>query len=380
MTVLPQILNGSDGKNARDTINSLLPQGKFTPTPVALRTPLNMSTLMQSTTMTAFAPMSALPGTAIFVDPTDQYQLMHGAGAALTESTCYVLSTNCTPTQRRAALQAAFGDDGFSTSRICIGTSDFTHRGTGGYYTYADNDDGSDLTLPNFTIQKDLEYIVPVLREALSINPRLKFIASPWSPPKFMKTINSLIGTVGGVVNRFNGTANNFTAYANYFVKFLKAYKALGIPVWAVTIQNEPHYGPDSYPGCVWSGVDMAAFIKVLGPALALAGLGSVRILTGDMNWKATTGYNGASGDLLLNVWADTRRRVTAPARPGMGTIRAAPSTGSTSSRISAPRTGSIARSTSPKCAPSVRFRTVRFFSSIWRTPSSAASAQAPVL
>jgi O-glycosyl hydrolase len=307
MTALTQIQNGSSGKDARDTVNSLLPQGKFTSTPVALRTPSTMTTQLASMTASPFAPLTSMPGTAIYVDPTDTYQLMHGAGASLTDSACYVLANYCTPAQRRQILQTVFGTDGFSTSRFSMGSCDFTWRGIGNHYTYADNDDGSDLTLPNFTIQKDLEYMVPMIREALAVNPALKLIGSPWSPPAFMKTFPTLNGRGpdGTTVNKFVATAANMTAYANYFVKFLQAYKALGINLWAVSIQNEPHYGTPDYPGCVWSGVDMTSFIKVLGPAMGDAGFGSVRILTGEMNWTQTSGYSGSNGDLLLNVWAD---------------------------------------------------------------------------
>ncbi|WP_298689080.1 glycoside hydrolase family 30 beta sandwich domain-containing protein [uncultured Sphingomonas sp.] len=277
----------------------------FTPTPAALRTSLDETVQMGAVAMTPFAAIQALPGTAIYVDPTETYQQMFGAGAALTESTCYVLANFCTPAQRKALLTMAFGTDGFSTCRIQMGTSDFTWRGTSGYYTYSDADDGTDATLPNFTIAKDMEYIIPVLREALAINPRLKFIFCPWSPPAFLKTINSLLGSVNGVLNTFNGTPANYAIYATYFVKALTAYRAAGIPVWAVTMQNEGNYGPSTYPGCVWTGVQMAAFADILGPALAGAGFGHVKILTGDMNWSNATGYTGASGDLVTNVWAD---------------------------------------------------------------------------
>ena len=277
----------------------------FTPTPAAFRTSVDLSTEMGAVAMTPFAAIQSLPGTAIYVDPTETYQQMFGAGAALTESTCYVLAQNCTPAQRKALLTMAFGTDGFSTARICIGSSDYTWRGTSGYYNYCDADDGTDVTLPNFTIAKDMEYIIPVLREALAINPRLKFIASPWSPPKFLKNTGSLLGTYNGTLSTFLGTAANYSTHSTFIVKFLQAYQAAGIPIWALTMQNEPNAGPATYPGCVWTGVQMAAFADVLGPAMAKAGFGHVKILTGDMNWQNATGYSGASGDLVTNVWAD---------------------------------------------------------------------------
>jgi O-glycosyl hydrolase len=307
MTIQRSFNSATTAADAMDTLNTLLPDGKFTSTPAALRTPSNMATQMGSMSASPFAFMTSMPGTAIYVDPTETYQQMAGAGASLTDSACYVLANYCTPAQRRQILQTVFSDDGFSTTRFSMGSCDFTWRGIGNHYTYADNDDGSDLTLPNFTIQKDLEYMVPMIREALAVNPALKLIGSPWSPPAFMKTFPTLNGRGpdGTTVNKFVATAANMQMYALYFVKFLQAYKALGINLWAISIQNEPHYGTPDYPGCVWSGVDMTSFIKILGPALGDAGFGSVKIFTGEMNWKQTSGYSGGSGDLLLNVWAD---------------------------------------------------------------------------
>ncbi|WP_242137397.1 glycoside hydrolase family 30 beta sandwich domain-containing protein [Sphingomonas sp. TREG-RG-20F-R18-01] len=287
MTVLTQIIGGttkpSNGLDIRETINTLLPAGKFSAAPVGVRTSGSIATYLASTSPTAFAPIAALPASQIIVDTSDLYQTMYGFGGSLTESACYVLTQYCTPAQRKAILAQTFAADGFTTSRICILSSDFTPRPASGYYTYADDWDGVDTSLPTFTIKQDLEYIVPVLREALVINPRLKFIASPWTPLAKMKTT----GTIYGGTPSFVGTATNYAAYATYFVKFLKAYRDLGIPVWAVTVQNEPMYVGTGYPGCYWSGAQLATFIgQYLSPTLQAAGLNGVRILTGDVNWN----------------------------------------------------------------------------------------------
>lgn len=308
MTVLRTFTSTTSATDAMDTLKALLPgAGLMADAPVAQRTPLDLTNPMASTTMTPFAPITALPGATIYVDGTETYQRMYGAGASLTESSCYVLQTNCTPAQRKANLTTAFGTDGFSTCRICIGASDFTHRGQNGYYTYCDDWDGVDVTMPTFTIQKDREYIIPTLREALAINPKIKFIASPWTPPAAMKSTNSLIGKPNGVLSTFVGNTTNYTAYANYFVKFLKAYADLGIPIWAVTTQNEAGYGPPSYPGCVWTGAQMAAFVNILKPALNAAGFGHVRVLVGDHNWHNLSNYSGANGGhLVRDVFAES--------------------------------------------------------------------------
>lgn len=310
MTVLRTFTTTTSAADALDTMKTLLPgRGLMGDAPSGQRTSLSLSPPIADATMTAFAPIAGLPGATIYVDGTETYQQMFGAGASLTESSCYVLQTNCTPAQRKANLTEAFGKDGFSTCRICIGASDFTHRGQSGYYTYCDDWDGVDVTMPTFTIQKDREYIIPTLREALAINPKLKFIASPWTPPASMKSTNSLIGKPNGVLSTFVGNSTNYTAYANYFVKFLKAYADLGIPIWAVTTQNEAGYGPPSYPGCVWTGTQMAAFVNILKPAMSAAGFGHVRVLVGDHNWHNLSNYSGANGghlvrDVFSEAWA----------------------------------------------------------------------------
>jgi len=283
MTIVSAFTPATTAADAMDTLNAQLPIGKFSVSPKGVRTSGTIATYMAATTPTAFAPVAGLPASEIIVDRHDTYQTMYGFGGSLTESSCYVLTQYCTPAQRRTILTQTFGTDGFGTSRICIGSSDFTPRPASGYYTYADDWDGVDTTLPTFTIQKDLEYIVPVLREALAINPQLKFIASPWTPLAKMKTT----GTIYGGTPSFVGNATNYAAYATYFVKFLQAYRALGIPVWAITVQNEPMYVGTGYPGCYWSGSQLATFIgQYLSPALQAAGLTGVRILAGDVNWN----------------------------------------------------------------------------------------------
>ncbi|MEG8021781.1 glycoside hydrolase family 30 protein [Sphingomonas aerolata] len=307
MTNVRSFDSNTSAADAIDSLNMLLPgRGLMKNAPTAERTAVDLSVLSAPVAMTDFAPVSAIPGAAIYVDATETYQQMFGAGASLTESSCYVLQKFCTPEQRKAILTEVFGKDGFSTCRICIGASDFTHRGPTGYYTYADDWDGVDVTMPTFTIQKDLEYIIPTLREALAINPKLKFIASPWTPPAIMKSTKSLLGRPDGVTSMFVGNTTNYTAYANYFAKFLKAYAELGVPVWAVTTQNEAGYGPPSYPGCVWTGPQMAAFVNILKPALNAANFAYVRVLVGDHNWHNLSGYTGAAGGhLVRDVFAE---------------------------------------------------------------------------
>lgn len=282
MTILSQMT-----ASQRAEFYAAISSAAFTPAPMIYRTKADLSAVMvQDANAAAFAPIQGLPGTNIVVNPAELYQQMYGAGGALTESVCFMLTKYCTPAQRKAILTQVFGTDGFTTARIAMGTSDFTWRASSGYYTYCDDWDGQDTTMPTFSIQKDLEYIVPVLREVQAINPRVRFFAMPWSPPAKMKTTGSLLGKVAGTNSEFVGNATNYAALATYFLKFLQAYQALGIEIFAVAPQNEPMFGFGTYPGCYWSGAVLTAFIRVLGPKLAAGGFGGVRILSGDVNWN----------------------------------------------------------------------------------------------
>jgi glucosylceramidase len=206
------------------------------------------------------------------IDPTKTYQTILGLGTSLEPTTCFNLSRLSIP-DREEALQKLFDREkgiGVNLTRICIGTPDFTGDP---WYTYDDVDAGkTDPDLKAFSIEKDKKYILPVLRDALAVNKDLLFIASPWSPPAWMKSTQSLIG--GRLLPEHYG------AYAKYFVKFLEAYAREGIPVYAVTVQNEPGVDRSKepkkwhYPSCKFTGEEEAAFIRDhLGPAIQKSGL-----------------------------------------------------------------------------------------------------------
>jgi glucosylceramidase len=116
-----------------------------------------------------------------------------------------------------------------------------------------------------------------VLREALAVNPKLKIIASPWSPPGWMKTSGSMIG----------GTLlpSSFTPLARYFVRFVQSYEAAGVPIFAITPQNEPRNIPADYPGMGMTAEEQTVFIREhLGPAFRDAHL-ETKIMAFDHNW-----------------------------------------------------------------------------------------------
>jgi len=208
-------------------------------------------------------------GPVVQVDERTTFQSILGLGSSLEHSTCYNLSL-LPPDRREKAIESLVHPDkgiGMSLMRICIGTPDFT---ASPWYTYDDMPPGqSDPELKNFSIAKDREYVLPVLKLAKKINPRLKFFASPWSPPAWMK-MNHRIG--GGSIN-----PQHFRPLAEYFARFIEAYRAEGIEVHAITIQNEPEYAPETYPTCRWTAAQQRDFIRDhLAPAFRARGLSTL--------------------------------------------------------------------------------------------------------
>ena len=181
-----------------------------------------------------FSPKDNLAPTTITLNPAEQYQTMDGFGAAITGSTCYNLLL-MKPADRHAFLTETFSDKdgfGFSYIRISIGCSDFSLS----EYTCCDT-----KGIENFALQsEEKDYILPILKEILAINPSIKVIAAPWTCPKWMK-VKSLTDRTP-LDSWTNGQLNPdyYQDYATYFVKWIQAFKAEGIDIYAVTPQNEP--------------------------------------------------------------------------------------------------------------------------------------------
>jgi len=217
------------------------------------------------------------PELTIQVSDAVSYQTIDGFGASLTDSSAWLLWNKLSETQRKEALEKLFDPEkgiGLSLLRQPMGASDFALDD----YTYDDVAVGeSDPELKRFTIERDKRYILPILKEVLAINPQLKVFASPWSPPGWMKTSQSMIQ--GSLL------PSAYQPLANYFVKFVKAYEQAGVPIYAITMQNEPLNVPANYPGMGMSAGEQAAFLRGnLGPALRDAGL-RTKILIFDHNW-----------------------------------------------------------------------------------------------
>jgi glucosylceramidase len=217
--------------------------------------------------------------TTITMNPATRYQEIDGFGAAITGSTCYNL-LRMSQANRTKLLMETFdtlNGDGYSYIRISIGASDFSMD----EYTYCDTPG-----IENFKIHEyDKRDLIPILHEILAINPKIKILASPWTCPKWMK-VNDLTH-LQPYDHWTSGQLNPayYQDYATYFVKFIQAMEAEGIPVTAITIQNEPlNRGNSSSLYMTWQ--EQAEFIKTaLGPKFEEAGIKS-KIIVFDHNYN----------------------------------------------------------------------------------------------
>ena len=223
--------------------------------------------------------------TVIHVNDAVRYQRVGGLGAAMTDSSAWLLD-NELPGAIGATVDAGlFGPSGIDLNsiRVPMGASDFTR--TGQPYTYDDLPPGhSDPKLLHFSIAHDLYYIVPELRQALALNPATTMLATPWSPPAWMKNNDSL----GNLNHKGTLRWSDASALARYFVKFIQAYAQAGVPIAAVSPQSEPT-NATSYPGLELSEPAEARFVKsYLVPALRAAHL-STKIYGHDSGWSTVS-------------------------------------------------------------------------------------------
>lgn len=225
----------------------------------------------------AFGNAAALP-LHIDVDAGQRFQTMVGFGASITDASAWLMMQRMTAAQRTALLNELFGRGdggvGFNFTRLTIGASDFSRR----HYSFDDMPPGqADLALAKFSIEPNRADVLPVVKQALAINPGLQVMASPWSAPGWMKTSDSLI--------KGSLRADRYDAFARYLLRYVQAYAAEGVPIFALTVQNEPHFEPGDYPGMRVDAAARAALIgQHLGPLLARQGT-KVQIIEWDHNW-----------------------------------------------------------------------------------------------
>ena len=230
---------------------------------------------------------------ALVVNSNQHFQRMHGFGAAMTDASAELLSR--LPEDKRRAVMAelfsrANGGLGLSFTRLTVGASDFSRT----HYSYDDSPRNEpDPELRFFSIDPARKFVLPRVREALAINPDLKVMISPWSPPAWMKTTKSLIQ--GHLVPAF------YPAFANYLARTVEEFGREGVPVSMVTIQNEPDFEPGDYPGMRVNPPERAIIIgRHVGPAFRARGL-KAQILDYDHNWD--------NPEMPLAVLADRQAR-----------------------------------------------------------------------
>lgn len=207
------------------------------------------------------------------IDSSYKYQTILGFGGAFTEAAAYTLA-RMGGVQRQEVIEKYFDPDnglGYSIGRVHIHSCDFSL----GNYTYVD--DGDEL-LKSFSIEHDTKLIIPLIKEAeAQRGEKLKILASPWSPPSWMKSNNEM-NNGGYLLPKY------YQTWAKYFVKFIQEYIKVGIPIWGVSVQNEPE-AVQIWDSCIFTEAEERDFIKnYLGPELEAAGLSDVKIVINDHN------------------------------------------------------------------------------------------------
>lgn len=211
----------------------------------------------------------------IDIDTTKLFQTMDGFGYTLTGGSAYVIN-KMEPSAKAQLLEELFGEKGNSISisylRLSIGASDLNAS----VFSYDDLPAGqTDTAMEKFSLAPDKTDLIPLLKEILSINPSIKILGSPWSPPVWMKDNGS---SKGGSLKK-----EYYPAYAKYFVKYIEEMKKEGITIDAITPQNEPLH-PGNNPSLLMLAPDQAAFIRDhLGPAFKSAGI-ATKIIIYDHN------------------------------------------------------------------------------------------------
>ncbi|WLR54810.1 glycoside hydrolase family 30 protein [Mesobacillus subterraneus] len=218
-------------------------------------------------------PGSTLEKNTIFIDPEKKYQEIIGFGGAFTEATAYTLS-QITPDKRQEVIESYFNQEtglGYTIGRVHIHSCDFAL----GNYTYVDD---YDENLNTFDISRDHKWVLPLLKDAvIEKGSQIKLLASPWSPPAWMKTNNEM-NNGGKLLHQYRDT------WAKYYTKFIDAYEKEGFPIWGITVQNEPE-AVQTWDSCIYTGEEERDFIKnYLGPQMHQAGYENVKILIWDHN------------------------------------------------------------------------------------------------
>jgi len=259
-------------------------------------TPDLLEALSQLQTLRFANGSTPSPSAAVItVDDAQRFQEIDGFGASLTDSAAWLFAKKLSPAQADAAFKMLFARKGgiaINVLRQPVGSSDLAVT----FYSFDDlcqqttractTPTGvSDPKLEHFSLAHDQEYILPELKKALSINPAIHVMLTPWSPPGWMKTTGSMLGSNPETKEDSKLKPEFYDAFAAYLVKTIQGYQEAGIPVWALSVQNEPLYAPPTYSGTKMEAAEQAAFLgQALAPALAAAHL-TLKVMAYDHNW-----------------------------------------------------------------------------------------------
>jgi glucosylceramidase len=209
----------------------------------------------------------------IFIDPTKTFQTFVGIGGALTDASAETFA-KLTKEKQQEFLQQYYDVEkgiGYTLARTNIHSCDFSS----GSYTYVNDNDEA---LKSFSVAHDKEFRIPFIKQAITAaGGKLTMFVSPWSPPAWMKDNNNMLKG-GKLLPAF------YQSWADYYIKFIKAYESEGIPVWGLTVQNEP-MAVQTWESCVYTGEEERDFIKkFLGPTLKKAGMSDKKLIAWDHN------------------------------------------------------------------------------------------------
>lgn len=271
MAATPNMANASEQISAKDRI-PFSTTGKS----ISVYTSAKESDKRLSLTDTlSFSPGKQAPENeiSVFVNPKIRYQTLLGIGGAITDASAEVFAK--LPAERQKEfLNAYYNKDsgiGYTWARTTIHSSDFSSAS----YTYIKE---GDKKLSTFSIEHDQKYRIPLIKKAIETSGgKLNLFASPWSPPAFMKSNNNMLQG-GSLLPEY------YSAWASYYTKFIKAYEKEGIPIWGITVQNEP-MAKQTWESVIYSAEEERDFLKnYLGPTMQKEGLGDRRIVVWDHN------------------------------------------------------------------------------------------------
>ena len=266
------VLLASNALTAGNGIVTTVPKSKKV---VVYTTAENTKLRISATDTVSFVPFGQPKETepCIFVDPAKTFQTFVGIGGAITDASAETFA-KLSKAKQQEILQQYYDVKkgiGYTLARTNIHSCDFSS----GSYTYVNDNDAA---LKSFSVSHDKEFRIPMIKQAISAaGGKLTLFASPWSPPAWMKDNNNMLKG-GKLLPKY------YQSWANYYVKFVKAYEAEGIPVWGLSVQNEP-MAVQTWESCVFTGEEERDFIKkFLGPTLTKAGMANKKLIAWDHN------------------------------------------------------------------------------------------------